>query len=159
MSHLLTLRPVNGDILSDIVDFRNSFIEAGEKHLYGGEGLIHYEDVTKWLADKVYNYSGNILFASYYAERMAGILRVTPSPSEEYIRNGACNIGQSIRPEMRCKGFGTQQLKMGVQLLKMLGVPQPTAHVSKDNFASRRSVSKAGGVCISETESDYVFRF
>lgn len=56
------------------------------------------------------------------------------------------NIGYSIRPSERGKGYGTALVESGLELCDMFGIKNPTAVVKKDNIASRRVLEKNGFV-------------
>ena len=69
-----------------------------------------------------------------------------PKETESGSVKNAGNIGYSIRPSERGKGYGTALVESGLELCDMFGIKNPTAVVKKDNIASRRVLEKNGFV-------------
>ena len=69
-----------------------------------------------------------------------------PGETDSGSVKNAGNIGYSIRPSERGKGYGTSLVESGLELCAMFGIENPTAVVKKDNTASRRVLEKNGFV-------------
>ena len=66
------------------------------------------------------------------------------------------HIGYTIAPSMRGKGFGTQQLALGLEKAHALfGLDRVLVTCDSDNVASARVIQKNGGVFENEVVSDH----
>ena len=66
------------------------------------------------------------------------------------------HIGYSIAPSMRGRGFGTQQLALGLEKARaLLDVDRVLVTCDTDNVASARVIQKNGGVFENEVVSDH----
>lgn len=77
----------------------------------------------------------------------------------EALRNGAGHIGYSIRKDLRGKGYGTQGLRMTLEIARGI-VPEEEIYlrVNKDNIASRKVMLKNGARTAGEDEGHYFMR-
>ena len=77
----------------------------------------------------------------------------------EALRNGSGHIGYSVRKEFRGKGYGTEGLRLTLQIARVI-VPEDEIYlrVNKDNIASRRVMEKNGAYCAGEDEEHYLMR-
>lgn len=75
------------------------------------------------------------------------------------LREGAGHIGYSIKRDMRGKGYGTEGLKLTVEIAKTI-VPEDEIYlrVYKDNIASQRVMKKNGAYVTGEDEGHYFLR-
>ena len=63
----------------------------------------------------------------------------------EALRKHGGNIGYSIRPSERGKGYGTKMLKEMLKIAKGCGLDKALLTVADDNIPSRRVVENNGG--------------
>lgn len=158
MQHLMTMAPPSEEWMEYIRDFRNSFVQAGEKHIHGAEGLIHFDDAGEWVR-KMRKQHSNIILCSYMHDAMVGVIRLTPHPTQEQVTNGSLNVGQSICPGWRGLGFGTKQLRMGLSILRQMGIQSPMCSVYMDNKASMTTVERTGGTLICKDGDSFVYQW
>ena len=65
------------------------------------------------------------------------------------------HIGYMIRPSERRKGYGTLQLKLALEKVRLLGLPRVMVTCDADNTGSYRIIEKNGGVMIGKAVSPY----
>ena len=77
----------------------------------------------------------------------------------EALKTGAGHIGYSIKKEYRGKGYGTQGLRMTLDIARKI-VPEEEIYlrVQKNNIASFRAISKNGAYIAGEDESHFLMR-
>jgi len=77
--------------------------------------------------------------------RPIGFVGIRPELNEA-LRNEAGNIGYSVRPSERGKGFGTMQLQAALRNIGERGVEQALLTCDEDNAASAAIILSCGGV-------------
>lgn len=159
MLHLMTFVPPATLHIPYIQGYRESFISAGEKHIHGAEGLIHYPDIQAWIDTRILSNNNSLVLCSLVRDVMVGTLRVTPYPTEEQLETGSYNIGQSIRPDARGVGYGTLQLTAGINILRMLGVEAPMCSIRLTNASSIRVAEKTGATRLREEGDSAVYQW
>ena len=77
----------------------------------------------------------------------------------ESLRTGAGHIGYYIKPEFRGRGYGTEGLRLTLEVACTI-IPEDEFYlrVNKDNPASLKAMLKNGGYIHSEDESKYYVR-
>ncbi|MBN1247935.1 MAG: GNAT family N-acetyltransferase [Anaerolineae bacterium] len=64
------------------------------------------------------------------------------------------HIGYTITPSLRGQGYGTQQLRLGLERAREFGLDRVLITCDTDNIASARVIQKNGGAFIDEVISD-----
>jgi predicted acetyltransferase len=64
------------------------------------------------------------------------------------------HIGYAVRPSMRCRGYGTQALALGLDEARRLGLTRVLLTCDQKNIASRRIIERNGGVLEDEITID-----
>ena len=128
-----------------------SFDEYREKVL---PTLISYEhpvNMPEWFVPETYYYLWN-------DDCLVGEFRIRHHLTEA-LRNGAGHIGYSIAKEHRGKGYGTQGLKLTIQIAKEI-VPEEAIYlrVNKDNIASQNVMLNNGAYKVGEDEEHFFMR-
>ncbi len=62
------------------------------------------------------------------------------------------NIGYSISPEYRCKGYATRTVRLLCDLAKWDGMNYVLITTTPENLASRRVIEKSGGIFLDERD-------
>lgn len=132
---------------SEIDAFIKEFRDSGATDIQGGAGSINMtgkEFLSKrpWL-----KYQNNFCFLTMNEiDEIVGCIRLSTTINEESIKTGAYNVGYSIRPSYRNRGYGTEQLRLGLKWLQSF-CPGSIVHlaVKCDNLASNRTAKAAGG--------------
>lgn len=139
---------------SEIDAFVKEFKDSGATAIPGGAGVINMtgrEFLRKrpWL-----KYENNFCFFTMNEiDEIVGCIRLSTTINEESIRTGAYNIEYSIRPSYRNRGYGTEQLSLGLKWLQSF-CSGSIVHlaVKCDNVASNRTARAAGGTEITTRE-------
>lgn len=146
---------VEKELEEKIMFFRNSFIEAGENTINGSRGLHHFERYEKWIEKvKECGRPGNDILgvqATLYMamrkndEKIVGCVELRHTLSEELKVLGG-HVGFSVAPEERKKGYGTEILSQVIEKARYLGIPALMLTCDTENIASKRTITKCGGV-------------
>ena len=116
--------------------------------------LISYEhpvNMPDWFVPESYYYLWD-------GDRLVGEFRIRHHLTEA-LRSGAGHIGYSIRKDARGKGYGTEGLKLTVEIAERI-VPEKEIYlrVNKDNTASRKVMLKNGAYLAGEDETHFFMR-
>ena len=116
--------------------------------------IISYEhpvDMPDWFVPETYYYLWD-------DNRLVGEFRIRHYLTDA-LREGAGHIGYSIYKNMRGKGYGTEGLKLTVEIARTI-VPEDEIYlrVYKDNIASQMVMKKNGAYVTGEDEDHYFFR-
>ena len=116
--------------------------------------LISYEhpvNMPEWFVPETYYYLWN-------DDRLVGEFRIRHHLNE-VLRKGAGHIGYSIAKEHRGKGYGTQGLKLTIQIAKEI-VPEEEIYlrVNRDNIASQKVMLNNGAYKAGEDEEHFFMR-
>lgn len=90
------------------------------------------------------NYLPQNTYWFYANDRPVGIINFRPEMNESLRKHGG-NIGYSIRPSERGKGYGTKMLKEILKITKGYGLDKILLTVAEDNIPSRRVVENNSG--------------
>lgn len=142
-----------------VMEYRQEYIDYGEKRINGSCGLMHYSDYDEWL-DKVRNAWNaetslhHVPATTYLAirkedNRIIGTIQLRHQLTEELEKSGG-HIGYGIRPTERRKGYGTKQLELVLLKAKELGIPKVMISCDKGNSASARTAMSSGGIFTKE---------
>jgi len=137
------------------IEYRQEYIDCGEKHINGSCGFIHYSNYDEWLEKVKMAQNAKTSFVhvpatTYFSIRVKdnkiiGTIQLRHHLSEELRKHGG-HIGYGIRPSERQKGYATQQLELVLNKAKELQIPKVMITCDKDNIASAKVTIKNGGV-------------
>lgn len=146
-----------------IRDYLQEYFDHGEKDIILFQDLL-LDDYGKW-CELIQNnaIAGNeewgrseVLLCFDAASRLVGILCVRYGLSKE-LENRYGNIGYSVRPSDRNKGYATQMLFHALQVWRDKGREKVIVGCHSDNLASSNVIRKCGGILMKElTESENV---
>ena len=74
----------------------------------------------------------------------------------DYLAEIAGNIGYSVRPSERCKGYATRMLALVLEEARAIGMQRVLITCDADNEASRRVIERNGGMFERMTQDDGV---
>ncbi len=141
--------------LNEIMAYRLETLNA-DGYINGGGGLNKYEDAQAWV-----EHSRNMMKAEYVKEpyvestefiyvrdsdrKIIGTIQVRRRLNEDLLVSGG-NIGYSIRPDERRKGYGKRMLAAALDYCRWLRLDRALVTCSDTNTASRRTILSNGGV-------------
>ncbi|MCL2752713.1 MAG: GNAT family N-acetyltransferase [Defluviitaleaceae bacterium] len=142
-----------------VMDYRQEFIECGEREINGSSGLLEYDNYDKWLRDvmvekdikcSLTDTSAAVYFLLREDDgRIIGSTKLRHHLTEELLKDGG-NIGYGVRPSERWKGYGTVILSLVLEEAKKLGLNKVMISCNKDNRASAHVAIRNGGILARE---------
>ena len=116
--------------------------------------MISYEkpvNMPEWFVPETYYYLWD-------NDNLVGEFRIRHYLTDA-LKEGAGHIGYSIKKELRGNGYGTEGLKMTIEIAKTI-VPEDEIYmrVYKDNIASQTVMTKNGAYVAGEDEEHYFLR-
>lgn len=160
MNDLVLIKP-SKEMETDIWAYRQEYLDFGEIHINGSYGISHYDSFDEWLEivlaiekDRMSKYGihASTFFTMRKSDRkLIGSIQLRHSLTDELEKKGG-HIGYGIRPAERQKGYGCQQLLLGLDLARKMGIPKVMISCENDNIASRRTALSCGGVLHCENE-------
>ena len=140
--------------LTDIRAYRQEFIDAGDE-FHGDCALQHFEDPNEWLkynrsleshemSDSSWIEFDQYLFIRRSDERVVGMINFRRTDDEK-LADYAGEIGFSVRPSERNKGYAKAMLKSFIEKCSERGVKSAVLTCDKDNTASKRTIIACGG--------------
>ena len=121
---------------SDLQEYKNNY----EKWL---EKIDSYTKKETLPEDKVI---GSVFFSVRKSDnKVVGIINIRHE-FNDYLYNYGGHIGYSILPSERRKGYGYEQLKLGLEFCKSIGIKRVLITCLDNNIGSSKTIEKAGGV-------------
>ncbi len=138
--YIKRLSPIDG---SDIFALTQA-IPKEENGFYNPANGLTYEEFRTWLAQQHEISQGiglaegwvpQIIYWLYDDDRPAGMCKLRTRLTEALL-NGGGNIGYTIAPFARGKGYGKEQLRLVLQEARMQGLSKVLITANNDNQAS-----------------------
>ncbi len=144
-----------------VIDYLHETWDAGEETVNGGAGLEGYETYDEWLSANRRNRKeetvseGFVPASTFLAfdknERLVGMIDLRHKLNKWLLLYGG-NIGYSVRPSERRKGYAAEMLNLVLIESSRIGLDRVLITCDKDNTASRGVILKCGGVFENEVE-------
>lgn len=169
---MIELKRPSIEYLNSIQEYKMIFNER-ENSLAGGSFLNEYDDLTKWL-DFIKKLENKATTPNHLSPAYAYILvDITTNTvigmcdfrlelCNDYLRQFGGNIGYSIHPDYRQKGYGTLQLKLLLNEINSLGFSKILVTCDADNEGSRKIIENNNGKFesfVTEDEHQKVCRY
>lgn len=157
----IELQKPSAEMESMMLKFISEFKEYKEDTINGCCGLTRFSDYHEWLQYikqvEVGLIPDRISSTTYVAidklsKAIIGVIDIRHYLNEEHFYSG--HIGYSIRPSMRCKGYGTEILQLGIEKAKKLGIGKLLLTCKKSNVASQKVIERNNGVLEKEMFKD-----
>ncbi len=139
----------------EIRAYRQAFLDAGDS-MDGMGPLRRIEDPLEWLricesyrdpktvpAGKVQ--ATQFIYVREEDRRLVGMLQVRHY-FNEYLEKYAGNIGYSVRPDERRKGYAKGMLQAALPFCRKIGLEKMLVSCLVENEGSRRTILSCGGV-------------
>ena len=78
--------------------------------------------------------------------KILGVIDIRHRLNDYLLNNPGGHIGYAVAPSERRKGFATQQLRLGLEKCREMGINPVLVTCHKENIASARVIQKNGGV-------------
>jgi predicted acetyltransferase len=154
MDKLVLLKP-DLTFKDEIVSYRKEFLEAGSS-MDGCGSLRRHSDPRDWLSfneilenrETVPEYwvqSSQFIYIREPENRIVGMIQVRHF-FNEFLEKYGGNIGYSVRPSERRKGYAAQMLHDLLPYCREIGLSRVLITCLTDNEGSRRTILKNGGV-------------
>jgi predicted acetyltransferase len=154
MEELVLVRP-SGEFAEQIKEYRQEFLDAGSS-MDGTGQLRGTEDPYEWIKIcEQFNSEETVpegkvpstLFLCVRKEdnRLVGMLDFRHRLND-YLRRFGGNIGYSIRPSERRKGYAKRMLSLALPYCRELGLDKVMISCNVENEGSRRTILANGGV-------------
>lgn len=156
----------------NVLDFKNEFILSGQI-MHGVGGLDEVDSYEEWI-NRINNDlssetcgEGRVPATEYLAyrtedNRLVGMLQIRHYLNDGLLAHGG-HIGQCVRPNERCKGYGTEQIAFALKECEKLGIERVLLVCDKSNIASARTIQKNNGILENEiidpTDGEIIQRY
>ena len=147
---------------TQIEEYVQEFMKNHENEIAGDANLCKIKDFDKWLEKIEADLSeekvekGEVPSTIYLTIRksdnkIVGNIQIKHYLNENLLQYGG-HIRNSIRPSERKKGYATEQIRLGLEKCKELGIGTVFIDSYKDNIASIKSIINNGGILKNEVK-------
>ena len=162
MEELVLVKPKKKDAQA-IMQFRQEFLDAGEKSMPGTNGLVDFDRFEeRWKFIKAYEnpqtvpVKGHVPSFEFLLKRKSdgkilGMLQIRTTLTQYLLQFGG-HFGGCVRPSERNKGYSAVMIKLGVKKAKRMGINKVLITCKKENLSSAKSIQKAGGILENEVD-------
>lgn len=162
-NEILILRKVLPSDLDEVAQYRAEFLASGDS-MDGCSNLCKYDDLAEWyrwikkVEQKETCPAPWVPDTQYLSirrsdGRLIGMLDIRHELNESLLKFYG-NIGYSIRPSERRKGYATMQLKLAKDICRNMSMQKLLISCHKDNPASARIIRSNGGVLENEVTDE-----
>lgn len=140
-----------------VMEYRKIFLENNES-FDGCSGLEDCNTYEEWIDfdsrlsrkyGKTYAPSSVYLAIRLSDNKLVGIIDIRHSLSD-FLYNYGGNIGYSVLPEERRKGYAKEMLKLAIEKCKEMNIKRVLLTCDKENIASAKTIQANGGVLENE---------
>lgn len=158
MNDFILVKP-SAEMREKIWEYRQEFLDNNEVRVNGSCGILHYDNFDEWLeyalAVETKKFKNGVHASTFFSvrrsdNRIIGSIQVRHSLTEELRQSGG-HIGYGIRPSERRKGYGKQQLQLGLKEAKHMGLNRVLITCEDFNKASAQTAIACRGILSGES--------
>lgn len=149
MKRRLSCVPASPIIWDEIREFYYSCVSQGVARIHGSEDLSKFIDDMPgwfgWLYTESCRNNSSVMFT--VDTTVAGLVGVfcIRDLTPKGVRNGAYHYGHTVRPDLWNRGYGKEQLQLGMSYIAMRGNKEMLLSVKPYNLASIGAIKAVGG--------------
>lgn len=131
-----------------VMDFRKEFLHVNER-ICGGVALEQAEDYEKWLHHGYVPHYGQVqekVFLAFNEQNVLVGISDIRLQANDFINTFAGQIGYSVRPSQRKKGYASEILRLTLQQAALNGFHRILVTCNEPNIASAKVIEKNGGI-------------
>ena len=161
----LVLVPPSKDMEHEILQYKEEHFAFGDRQVHGSGGLAFYDSFDEWLNRILFvrdkSPENTVQTSTFFSRRVSdgkliGCIKIHHTLTEALESGG--HIAYGIRPSERGKGYGTQQLALGLEYAKRQQMKQVVIACDKENKASAKTAVSCGGRLIKEFAEDGILK-
>ena len=147
----------------DVWEYRQKFLDSGEKHIHGSSDLQEFNNFIEWfnfiLSEEALARRGWVLATQFIAIRkqdnkMVGMIHVRHNIDNDFLREIGGHIGYSVAPDERRKGYASSMLRLSLDFCREIKIDDIFITCYKDNIGSRKTIENCGFIFEGITEKD-----
>jgi predicted acetyltransferase len=155
----MILRAPTKEDANAILEYKRQWLANDPKEMMNGAcRLENFDDLDEWFK-KINRYAyesieklsldhkvRQLTLLAVTEGRIIGMAGIRPYINNELFESGVGHIGYGVAPSQRRKGYGTEILRQGLEILKTYGVERAVIGCYKENIGSAKVIMSNGGL-------------